>query len=56
MVELAARLRSLRTELVETMAGALASDGDWHAWLPLLAQVEVAIKAVEAVAEEGSRD
>ncbi len=52
MAELAARLRAMRAELVETMAGELAADGDWHAWLPLLAQVETAIQAVEAVAEE----
>ena len=52
MSELAARLRVLRAELVETMAGALAGDGDWHGWLPLLAQVEAAIRAVEAVMEE----
>ena len=54
MPELAAHLRSLRAELVETMADALAADRDWHAWLPLLAQVETAIRAVEAVVEEGS--
>ncbi len=52
MPELATRLRTMRAELVETMAGALAGDGDWHAWLPLLAQVQGAIQAVEAVMEE----
>ena len=52
MPELIAHLRAMRAELVETMAGALASDGDWHAWLPLLAQVEAAIRAVEAVMRE----
>ena len=56
MVELTSRLRALRAELVETMAVALASDGDWHAWLPLLAQVETAIQACQAVMEEGSRE
>ncbi len=49
MPELATCLRIMRAELVETMAGALAGDGDWHAWLPLLAQVQGAIQAVEAV-------
>ncbi len=49
MPELATRLRIMRAELVETMAGALAGDGDWHAWLPLLAHVQGAIQAVEAV-------
>ena len=34
------------------MASTLVADGDWHAWLPLLAQVETAIQAVEAVMEE----
>ena len=34
------------------MASALVGDGDWHAWLPLLAQVEIAIQAVEAVMGE----
>ncbi len=52
MAELAARLRALRAELVDTMAHELAAEGDWHAWLPLLAQVETAIQAVEAVMEE----
>ena len=56
MSELAAHLRAMRTELVGTMASELAADGDWHAWLPLLAQVETAIRAVEAVTEEGSRE
>ena len=52
MADLAAHLRALRAELVETMAGALAAGGNWHGWLPLLAQVEAAIRAVEAVMEE----
>ena len=55
MPELAAHLRSLRAELVETMVAELAADGDWHGWLGLLATVETAIQAVEAVMEEGSR-
>ena len=48
MAELAACLRALRAELVDTMANELVVEGDWHAWLPLLAQVEAAIQAVEA--------
>ena len=55
MAELIAHLRALRAELVGTMAGALAADGDWHSWVPLLAQTETALKAVEAIAGEGSR-
>ena len=55
MPELAAHLRTMRAELVERMAGALAADGDWQAWLPLLAQVETALQAVEAVVEEGAK-
>ena len=56
MPELAARLRAMRGDLVETMAGELAADGPWQAWLPLLAQVEMALQAVQAVMEEGSRE
>ena len=52
MTELAIHLRAQRAELVERMAVELAADGAWHAWLPLLAQVEVAIRAVGAVMEE----
>ncbi len=52
MPELATHLRIMHAELVETMASALAADGDWHAWLPLLAQVQGAIQAVEAVMRE----
>ena len=55
MSDLAARLRTLRAELVDTMASELAADGDWHSWLPLLAQVETTIQAVEAVMEEGAK-
>ncbi len=54
MPELAARLRAMRAELVERMAGALAAEGDWHVWLPLLAQVQAAVRAVEAVMEESA--
>ncbi len=54
MTELAARLRAMRAELVERMASELAADRGIHSWLPLLAQVETAIQAVEAVVEEGS--
>ena len=52
MPELAARLRTMRAKLVDTMANELAADGDWHSWVPLLAQTELAIRAVEAVMEE----
>ena len=55
MPELATRLRTLRTELIERMAAELAADRGIHSWLPLLAQVETAIQAVEAVVEERSR-
>ena len=52
MPELVTHLRSMRAELVETMAREVAAEDDWHAWLPLLAQVETAIQAVEAVMRE----
>ena len=55
MPELAARLRALRADLVETMAGELTADGNWQTWMSLLAQVEAAIQAVEAVMEEGAK-
>ena len=54
MPELIARLRAQRADLVELMASELQADGDWHAWLSLLAQVQVALQAIEAVMEEGS--
>ncbi len=56
MPELLARLQTMRSELVETMASALAADGDWHAWLPLLAQVQVCIQAIEAVASSERKE
>ena len=52
MPELNTHLRTMRAELVETMANELAAEGNWYAWLPLLAQVETAIRAVEAVESE----
>ncbi len=55
MPELIARLRALRADLVEQMAARLEHEGDWHTWLSLLAQVQVCIQAVEAVAKEGTR-
>ena len=55
MPELIARLRAMRADLVEQMADRLEHEGDWHAWLSLLAQVEAAIQAVEAVAREETR-
>ena len=52
MSELLAHLRAMRAELVATMAREITAEGDWHAWLPLLAQVETAIQAVGAVESE----
>ncbi len=52
MPELIERLRAMRAELVETMASELAADGGWHVWPPLLARVQGAIQAVEAVMGE----
>ena len=49
MDELIARLKTQRAELVETMAKDLAAEENWGTWLPLLAQVQAAIRAVEAV-------
>ncbi len=54
MAELAARLRAMRAELVETMASELTDDRGIHSWLPLLAQVETALAAVEAVMNDTS--
>ncbi len=51
MPELATCLRAMRADLVNRMGAELAADGPWHAWLPLLAQVETALQAVEAVRE-----
>ena len=52
MPELISHLRAMRRELVETMAREITAEGDWHAWLPLLAMVETAIQAVGAVESE----
>ena len=49
MTELAARLRAMRAELVERMASELAADRDIHSWLPLLAQIQTSIQAIEAL-------
>ena len=46
------RLTAMRTELVETMAAAVEADEDWHSWLPLLSQIEVAIRATRIVEAE----
>ena len=56
MPELATHLKTLRAELVETMARELAADRGIHSWLSLLAQVQGALQAVEAVMEEGSSE
>ena len=52
MTELAFHLRAMRADLVNRMGAELAADGAWQVWLPLLATVETAIQAVEAVIEE----
>ena len=52
MPELITRLRTMRADLAEQMATQLEHEGDWHAWLPLLAQVQVCIEAIEAVASD----
>ena len=52
MPELATRLQALRAELVNTMASELEADGEWRNWIPLLGQVETAIRAVGAVMGE----
>ena len=56
MAELVTHLGALRADLVERMTGELAAEGAWQAGLPLLAQIETALQAVEAVMEEGSRE
>ena len=50
--ELLARLCAMRAETVETMARAVTIEEDWHAWLPLLGQLELAIRAVRIVQSE----
>ena len=55
VAELRRKLAALRADLVGRMAVRLEHESDWYAWLPLLAQVETVIRAVEAVAEEGTR-
>ena len=52
MSALLERLVAMRAELVGTMAGALEAEESWSEWLPLLAQIEVAIRAVRIVAQE----
>ena len=49
MIELADHLRTMRADLAATMAGGLAAGCDVHSWLPLLAQIQMALVAVEAV-------
>ena len=56
MSELIARLRAMRAELVETMAKEIVAEGDWHTWLPLLAQVQTCLQAVEAVASSEGKE
>ena len=52
MPELITHLRAMRADLAGTMADELAVEGDWYVWLPLLAQIEMVIQAVEGVMEE----
>ena len=52
LVELRRKLAALRLDLVGGMAMQLENDGDWFAWLPLLAQVESCIRAAATVAED----
>ena len=49
MPELISHLKAIRADLCNRMANELAAEGDWHAWLPLLARIETAIQAVAAV-------
>ena len=46
------RLVAMRAEVVGTMAGALEAEESWSEWLPLLAQVEIAVRAVRIVDQE----
>ena len=55
MSELLTRLVAMRSELVDTMAAGLEADPPaWSEWLPLLSQIEVAIRATRIV--EADRD
>ena len=59
MDELITKLRSMMSNVVKTMAVELATGEGWAAWLGVLAQTQVAIRAVEAIqaAEaEGSKE
>ena len=46
------RLVAMRVEVIDTMTAAVEADEDWHSWLPLLAQVEIAVRAVRIVDQE----
>ena len=53
MTGLLPHLTALRRELVASMAAGLESDDrNWHDWLALLAQVQAAVDACEAVGRE----
>ena len=52
MDDLIAKLRAMRADLVGIMANEVAADREVHSWLPLLAQIQAAIRAVEAVMGE----
>ena len=49
MSELLTRLITMRAELVGTMTAAVEAEENWSEWLPLLAQIEVSIRAVRIV-------
>ncbi len=50
--DLLAHLCEQRVHLVDKMSNAHQVDGDVAGWLPLLAQTQAAIEAVEAVMRE----
>ena len=53
MSALLERLTAMRAELVDTMTAGLDADPpSWSEWLPLLAQVEISVRAVRTVETE----
>ena len=53
VVALLARLKARRGEIVQAMTAGMDTDPpDEHSWTPLLAQIEGAIQAAEAVLKE----
>ncbi len=49
MDELLDKLHEMRAMTVVSMVGAQRHDSGWASWMPLLAQVQTAITAVEAL-------